>query len=341
MVDPVNVGRGSKKLTLVALAWILACYLLVVVVTPAFAADPPIPTNLQIDSVKVCRHLVEDDDFLAVLHYNIHYDSGQPSYPANRLFTFRLMDTDGTTHLAAITPYAYYNAGYDYGIAAFYFPAAEAPSWEEPYVVKVSGNPEYFASPPVTSRTLVPSDYSQMATQEENQVVLGNYIIDVVRKLELNWDITLLYSSDLGTVLNSTGELYLRGAITNLQAMAPQVFAVQVETPQYNEQPWTEAQGQAYQTRFEDTWIGDELSTAADELHIKWNVITGILVLVVIAGFAVWDQIQYGTVKPAMIEGTIVCIGATVMGWWAYAIMAIITIAFALFVGYVWMFRHG
>jgi hypothetical protein len=336
------MGRQIKSYYILSL-WLGLILLLVMVLFPvvALADDPPAPTNLQIESVKVCRHVVEPDDFVLVFHYNIHYDTDQPDTPANKLFTFRLMDTDGIDQLGAIVPYAYYNSGYDKGCAAFYFPADDAPDWEQSYIVRISGNPEYFSSPPLVNRTLVTSDYSQMETTEENQIVLGNYIIGVATYIQTNWSITLIYSSDLGTILNSTGESYFRGAIPSLQVMAPQIFGVQVGTPQYTPTEWTQAQGSAYETRFEDTWVGKNLSYFGDQFHVRWTVITGILIFAIIVALAIVCQMRYGTVKPVMIGGILVMLGGTVMGWISAAIMAIVTIFFALFLAYVWFFRTG
>ncbi len=330
--------RQIKSLSIIIAALVIA---IILAATPAHAADPPTPDNLQFESVMAFRHVIEDDDAVFVFHYNIHYDSGQPDEPANQLFTFRLLDTDGEDQLGAIVPYAYYNAGYDQGCAAFYFPAADAPTWGGAYIVRISGNPEYFSSPPLCSHTLVASEYSQMDTQEENQTLLGNYILDIAADLETNWDVTLLYVSDLGMVLNSTGESYFRGAIPGLAAMAPQIFPVQTVTPEYEETDWTEAQGEAYAARFEDTWVGESLARAGEDLHIGWNVITGILTFGVILVLAWFCQRTYGTIKPALLAGILVMLGSATMGWLAMAIMAITAIFCALFLGYIWMYRHG
>jgi hypothetical protein len=333
------MGRTLSKYNILSL-WLMLTLLLVVVLlaTPAWA-DPADPTNLQVESVKVFRHVVEADDFVLVFHYNIHYDTGQPDDPANKLFTFRLLDTNGVDYLGATIPYAYYNSGYDQGCATFYFPEGEAPDWEGSYILRISGNPEYFSSPPLASRTLLTSDYSQLETPLENRTLLGNYILDIARDLEINWTTPLLYAGSLGTVLNSTGETYFRGAVTGLQVMAPQIFAVQTTTPEYTPAEYTSAQGQLYENRFEDTWVGKNLVYFGEQFHVKWNMITGIIVLGVIIALAVVCQTRYGTTKPALIGGAIVMLGGTVLGWVAPAIMAIFVIFFALFLGYVWMFR--
>lgn len=339
------MGRRDKGATrksgLVILGFAVALLAVGLFPSPAWA-DPAAPTNLQFESVEVFRHVIEEDDFVLVFHFNIYYEAEQPEEPANELFTFRLLDTNGIDLLGAIVPYAYYNSGYDQGCSSFYFSADDAPDWGQAYVVRISGNPEYFSSPPLVSRTLTFSDYSQLETQEENQASLGGYIIEIAKDLETNWTTELLFVGDTGMMLNSTGEAYFKGAITGLQAMAPQVFPIRTTSPQYEETEWTGAQGEAYEERFADTWIGETMQTLGDFFHVKWNVITGFMILGVVIALAVFCQWRYGNIKPVAISSTCLFLGGTVSGWWSAAIMAIITIFIGgLFLGYVWMFRHG
>ena len=340
------MGRQIKNLSIAGAALIIGLLLVGLYPLPALAADPPAPANLQIESAKAFRNVVEDGDFVFVFHHNIHYaEEDQPDDPANKLFTFRLLDTNGVDHLASIVPYVYYNSGYDQGCAAFYFTADEVEekemAWESTYIVRISGNPEYFSSPPLTNRTLVTSDYSQVETQEENQTLLGNYILDIARALEVNWDTQLLYPATLGTVLYSTGETYFRGAIPGIQAMAPQIFATQSTSPEYPDTEWEEAQGKAYGVRFDSTWVGEVLEDFGELFHIKWNFLTGLIILGEIIGIGVWCQVKYGNVKPLSISSDILIIGGTILGWIAPAILAITTVFLALFTGYVLIFRHG
>ena len=337
------MGRQAKAKRLGVITLALAVALLATGLFPSPAwADLAAPTDLQIKSVKVFHSVIEDDDFVLVFHYNIHYDASQPEEPANAVFTFRLLDTDGATYLGAIVPYAYYNSGYDQGCAAFYFSQADAPDWEVAYVVRISGNPEYFASPPVASRTLVTSNYCQLETQEENQALLGNYVLDIARDLEVNWETKLTYTSDVGEVLNITGESYFRGAIAGLRSMAPQIFLIQTSSPDYEETAWTSAQGEEYKARFEDTSIGHTLQDIGDFFHVPWNVITGMMIVAGMFAVAVFCQWRYGNIKPTPVAGNCFMLGGTVMGWWSPAIMAIISLFIGgLFLGYVWIFRHG
>ena len=166
MVKLNGLGSRLKKLSIIAPGAVTVLLLIGLICQPAWA-DPAAPADLQVESAKAFCNVVEDGDFVFVFHYNIHYaEEDQPDDPANKLFTFRLLDVNGIDYLAAIVPYVYYNSGYDQGCAAFYFTADEVEekemSWESAYIVRISGNPEYFSSPPLTSRTLVTSDYSQV-----------------------------------------------------------------------------------------------------------------------------------------------------------------------------------
>jgi hypothetical protein len=337
------MGRQAKANRLGIITLGLAVALLVTGLFPTSAwADEAAPTNLQFESVKVFHNVIEEDDFVLIFHYNIHYDASQPDEPANKVFTFRLLDTDGATYLGAIVPYAYFNSGYDQGCGAFYFTVDDAPDWEGAYVVKITGNPEYFSSPPVASRTLVTSDYSQLESQEENQTLLGNYVLDIAKDLEINWSTTLTYISDLGELLNTAGESYFRGAITGLQSMAPQIFLIQTSSPTYEETPWTSAKGEEYKARFEETSIGHFVQDIGDFFHVPWNVITGMAIVAGMFAVAIFCQWRYGNIKPTPVAGNCFMLGGTVLGWWSPAIMAIISLFIGgLFLGYVWIFRHG
>jgi len=342
LVEPNGMGKQFKKPSIIILTLFIVGFLQLILAVPVLAADPPAPANLQIESVKVFHNVIEQDDFILIFHYNIHYAAAdQPDDSANKLFTFRLLDTDGTTHLAAIVPYAFYNSGYDQGCAAFYFSPTDAPDWGLSYIVRISGNPEYFSSPPLVNRTLISSNYSQVDTQKENQTQLGYYIFEIANGLATNWNTPLYYTGDLGQVLNSNGEAYFKGAIPGLQVMAPQIFAIQTSNPQYVSENWTEAQGKAYENRFQGTWVDKGLKALGNLFHVQWNVLTGMMILGEIIGIAVWCQAEYGNVKPLSISSDILIISGTVLGWMAPAILAISTIFLALFTGYVLMFRHG
>ena len=61
-----------------------------------------------------------------------------------------------TTEIADALPYVFTTAttgftgtnGYGKGVVAYYFNAASAPAWGLNYIIKISGNPAEFSSPP-------------------------------------------------------------------------------------------------------------------------------------------------------------------------------------------------
>jgi len=338
------MGREIKKWLYLFLVNTTALMLLAgFIARPALAADPALPDSFQIISVQVTHYVIEQNDFLLSFHYNIHYNNpaSQPTTPANKLFHFRLIDTDGSTQLGAIAPYPYQNSGFDQGVTAFYFPASTAPDWEQAYTLRMEGNPQYWTSPPVITYTLVASDYSQLTSKAENQTLLGNYLINIARDLEINWSTKLLIESSSGTVLNSTGDAYFRGTINGLQYMAPKIFASQSTNPIYEPETWTQAQGHVYEQRYAGTWIGDALEQLGATFHVQWNVITGIFIVLLILGIFIICQMKFSTSTPGIIAGSLILLMGAVMGWVAAAIMAITTILFAMYFGYVIFFRQG
>ncbi len=324
--------RYTKAIARITLAILVTAAALISPVA-VYAADPPSPDIFTIDSVLVVRHLIEDDDFLLVFAENIHYDADQPSTPANKLFHFRLMDTDGETQLGAADPYPYNNSGYDMGFSAFYFPAADAPTWETALILKVMGNPQYWDSPPEANYTLVTSDYSQLESQDENQDLLRNFIVEVCRDLEVNWSIKLLTETSEGTILNSTGDSYARGTILGLQAMAPQLFSVQTYAPDTSKRGWSEIIEPG--SMWEGTIVEDALVGLGEVFNNPWIVITGIIVCIIVILLFAWAQIKYSDTRPAMIASVYVISGAWVMEFIHPVFLAIYVLIYGVFITYV------
>ncbi len=324
--------RYTKAIIRIALTILVTAAALVSPVAVS-AADPPTPDIFAIDSALVVRHLIQEDDFLLVFGENIHYDADQPSTPANKLFHFRLMDTDGETQLGAADPYPYNNSGYDMGFSAFYFPAASAPIWESALVLKMMGNPQYWDSPPEVNYTLTTSDFSQLDSQDENQGLLRNFIVEICRDLEVNWSIKLLTETSEGTILHSTGDSYARGTILGLQAMAPQLFSVQTYAPDTSRRSWSEIIEPG--SMWEGTLVEDALVGLGEVFNNPWIVITGIIVCIIIILLFAWAQIKYSDTRPAMIASVYVISGAWVMEFIHPVFLAIYVLIYGVFITYV------
>lgn len=330
--NPFLAGRIGKA----AIAALTAITLLASV---PVAADPASPDELEILSVFVAQNLWQDGDYLLVFHYNISYAT-PPATPANDLFHFRLLDTDGVTVLGAADPYAYNSGGYYEGAGGLYFNPGDTPTWEDPVVFQIRGNPEYWSSPPSTSYTLTVSDYSQFEMPWDNQEVLGDYIIEVAMSIEIDWDVIMLTESEVGTVLSTTGETYFRGTIKGLHLMAPQLFAISITDPDYTPSDYDTDRADEYISRWDGTWMESAIDGIRD-LGFEPTLITGMVTLLLIGFMFAISHTIWGTTDPAFNAGIIVFFMSYLMGFMAAAVMALVTVFAGIYIVYIWMFRHG
>ncbi len=302
-------------------------------------ADPDAPDTLEVVDAVVLQDLLEADDFCVFVHYNILYDpTAEPTDSARDLFLIRLMD--GATELGVVSPYPYYNDGYDQGIAALYFDAATALTWEEPYTIEVRGSPFAWATPPSTSLVLVESLYSGVNGQSENQDVLYDWAIDALEALETNWSVTLLESSEEGMILDETGQTYMTGAVPGLQALCPQLFWIKSESMDVEPRTWGTAQADLYAARFDGTFVGDGMDGLADLLHCTPQLLGGIVfVLIPFILTIILSERVFSTSTPALITLPLLLAMGALLGFLPLAAFALVVICFVLFIGYILFFR--
>ena len=334
-----GAGRRHSLPGRIGRAAIAATALVVLLAGTPVAADPAAPDELEVLSVYVARNVYETGDYILAFHYNIDYPT-VPSVPANRLFHFRLLDTDGVTVLGATSPYAYNSGGYYEGAGGFYFGPSEAPTWEEPVVFQIRGNPEYWTSPPEENYILTFSDYSQLDTQQENQTLLGNYIIDVAISIEIDWNFQMVTETEMGAVLSGTGETYFTGTISGLRVMAPDIFAVTTSNPDYTSPGYGTDRADEYASRWEGTWVEDAL-VGIEDLGFDRMLVTGFATILLIGLMYAISYAFWGTTDPALNAGIIVFFMSYLLGFVAPAVMAITTLLAAIYIVYIWMFRHG
>lgn len=323
-----KVGRGCAA----------AAILLLSLAAPVLA-DPDAPDTLEVVDAVVLQDLLEADDFCVFVHYNILYDpTAEPADAADDLFLIRLMD--GATELGVVSPYPYYNDGYDQGIAALYFDAATALTWEEPYTVEITGSPFAWATPPSTSLVLVESLYSGVDGQSENQDVLYDWAIAALEALETNWSVTLLESSEEGMILDETGQTYMTGAVPGLQALCPQLFWIKSESMDVTPRTWGTGQADLYEARFDGTFIGDGMDAVADLLHCSPQLLGGIVfVLVPFILTIILAERVFRTSTPALVTLPLLLAMGALLGFLPMAAFALIVIVFVLFIGYILFFR--
>ena len=318
----------------ISIALILALVILSSAV-PVYAAD-----YQDIYSAGAFRNVLETDDMLVVFHYDLHYDV-TPSTSVNKYLHFQLLDAAGVNVLATATPYIYYNNGYDEGSGCFYFAAADAPGWGDPYIIRIKGNPEYHVAPiPAATHTLTDADYCAFVTREEIRDALGEYILGVAHSLQADWVVEMTTNSDLGEILTSPAASYFQGTIEGIQYMSPQIFAVQesapiIPTPLH---PGTD-QADAYATRFDGTFIGDFMASGL--FGIPGNVVTGMGIAIFGLVAFVISARMFGTTIPGMIAAYAIILMGFTMGFMNAAIFGIITLLAAIYTGYIVFFRHA
>lgn len=297
------------------------------------------PDALEIRDVLACRDLIEDEDMAVAVHYNILYDpTAEPADTAQDLFLVRVLD--GVDELGVVRPYPYYNNGYDQGIVLLYWSAADAPTWEDEYTVRIQGTPAAWATPPETNFTLGTSSYSGLDGQSANQQALYDWMVDAVASLETNWSVSLLESTSEGAILNDTGQSYMTGAIPGLQTLCPDLFFIRSMDMDTTPRTWGTGQADAYEARYAGTWVGDAMDGAADLFGVSAQLIGSILfVLIPFILIMVISERAFYTSTPALIALPLLMAMGALMGFFSMAFFAICVTCFVLFLGYVLFFR--
>jgi len=330
-------------LRLLAIALIFSALVLPFVFLPSpVDAAMSNPSGVEFIEVVAFHHLYETDDYLLLCHYNIAYASPPPT-TVDDAFIFRLMDTDGTTLLGSNTAYPFADNGYGQGIVSIYFTEddAHAPAWDGLYILRLSGNPSAFTTPPVYNYTLVASDYSTVDTQAGNQAALATKILDISMDLEIAWDASLLDLTDTGVVLSATGESYFRYTIPGLQVLAPTLFYAYVSQPDFTPQDWGTNQGTNYTTRFDTSWVGESIADVGNLLQINNSYVGGIIVMGACLVFIILSARQFQTTHPGFIAAIVITIAGGLMGWVAPAMLGVIALFFALYIGYFLLFQRA
>lgn len=271
-----------------------------------------------------------------VVQYQWSYIAAPPAEPANQIFLIRLMSVDGLTQLGAVTPYPYYDDGYGQGIVALYFDAASAPTWGLSYIVQLTGNPALYPTPPTVNRQLLSGDYSGFADQQGNQAAMASLVVDILEVLESDWATALLASSAAGIITTETGEEYLVNAIPGSPGMVPSLFYVSSSSPVYDRTTWTNAQATIYEDRFAGSWVGHAVNSAGGLVGIDGRLAATLLFTLIPFLVMMWlCQKWFARTQPALIGGVSLLGCGTLLGMLDMFWIAMMTIGWAMYLGYV------
>jgi len=286
----------------------LAVGLVIGLAMPVFAIDDP--EVLQVNAVWVYRNCMEDGDQLYLIDYTLDYDpdsdpltDDNPDENITEAYLVRLMN--GAAELGSTAPYAYYDEGYDRGLVALYFSAAEAPAWEGAYTMILVGNPTlaWGADPPETS--VGDFDLWQDWPISTTQEILASRILWLADQLELAWAVDMIETTASGSRLTDYGESYFVNVIPDLRTMAPSAFVGQIIQPEVEKREFTED----YSDDLAASVVGTplDLTPLADAFDLSREVVTTVIYYAAVVVFLALLVTKIKNYKPAILM-TIPCI---------------------------------
>lgn len=313
--------------------FILTLGLLITFPINILAAGNPSSISIPGGEKLVLRNLLETGDYLAVIPYQISYNT-TPEETAEELFTFRFLD--GSIELGSVLPEAFDHYGYGSGTVAFYFDAIDAPTWGEDYTIRIDENPAQFINALSWTFSITSEDYTSETTQAGNQEALTNKILKDAHRLSTIWGYDLYEETDDGnTVLSSYGAAYYRRVIRGIQAMAPDLFAVYVENVEYGGRSWDYTLANTFLTRFSGTWVENYATGFADFWGMERN--TGVafpsIILAFLAiGLSSW---KFKQVLPGFLDAIIILILCVLLGWFQFYILSLLTFLAVMLMGVI------
>jgi len=332
--------RPAKHLPAALFLLVALSMALFLMPSPAFATDPP-DSDPTITNVHANRNLVTNGDIVIYGLYNLPYTS-LPDDGAGDTYIIRLVDTDGVTYIGAVTPYVYFDNGYNDGVFSLYFESGAV--WETQYIIRISQNPAFFTSPESWDYVISASDWSDETDQDDNQLEMAGNIIILANYLEQQYTAyTLLEGGPTGTILAAPqGETYFRGAIPGIQNMAPSLYLTSVATLDYSSTNWTLTQAEAYASRMETTDIGSaENATATQFGMTRQTILSLALIIPLCLGAMVITAAKYKKPLVGLLVSSVFITMGYNLGWVPPAIFATIFQLMAVYTSYVWFLARA
>jgi len=204
-------------------------------------ADPDSPPA--VNAVYVYDNLLEPGDAGVLVDYYLDY-AVLPTEIATEAYLVVFVDTDGTTQLRAVAPYAFVDSGYGRGLVWIHFTAAEVATYgidsadQALYKVWLTGNPTipsgWAGDPPKTIAGI-----DQWTTVDDPSTLLALRVLYYADQLEIIWSLDMIEITALGNRLTSVGESYFENVMPNLRIMAPAAFAAGEEAPDIEDIDYT------------------------------------------------------------------------------------------------------
>ncbi|MGR3295863.1 MAG: hypothetical protein ACUZ8A_06515 [Candidatus Bathyanammoxibius sp.] len=227
---------GTVRKLRYLLCVLFAVILALVPAAPALAIDEP-DDPPEVPAVFVFEGLLEPGDVGIFVEYFLDYTiAGIPAETVTESFLVVFVDTDGTTQLRTVAPFAFDSKGYGPGIAWMYFTAAEATTLglnsadQALYRIWLTGNPTLTWVPgPDPPKTISTIDIWH--TAGDMNVLLALRVLTEAQTLGTAWALDLIEITSIGNRLTRDGESYFENAIPNLRNLAPAVFSAGTTVP--------------------------------------------------------------------------------------------------------------
>lgn len=316
---------------------------------PGLALAYDDPDDFELKGAWAFRNLLEFDDFLLIVHYEIQWENGedQANESCQDTFIFDLLDGDTSGILANTTAHSFVNQGYNEGIVAFYF-ANNTPEWGSNHTVRACGLPDFFSPVPCEAWELDAGDYDDSTTLPAMRSNLYDRVLDVAKDLERDWEDEANTTIDLRMytldreVLSPAGMAYFTAVIPGLDTMAPLLFAVRIVDPALEDRDYTKAKESEFESTFDGTIIGDFLDGWGELFGgVSSMTITAMLTIAGMAGMMAWGSIRWHKATPGLLVSLPILLIATRMGGFALGILALLTFLAVFLLGYFFIFRHA
>lgn len=302
------------RLVRILLSSVLVTALFLALIVPGVAlADQSDPDSVPAPVVtNAYRNLIETGDQLYLIYANIPYGS-IPDALVTEAFFWQLIDTDGSTVIGTTTGTPFNDSGYGYNVFSMYFSADNAPTWDQVYTIRLSGNPSIFDDPPAFDFILGTGDFSGLTETIGVKSELALRILVIAGDLQIRWgldaDTTLVNAQETGTVLSARGETFFRGAIFGLQAMAPGVFQIGVGTITATDREWETEYTANITTQYTGTWVETSQTAGATFFNKSYDLVSLIFLLVILAAIVIAHvSVLKTTVWSGMIDVVLVAV---------------------------------
>ncbi len=294
-----------------------------------------------IDDIFAYDSVLEDDDLLVVVVYNLIFTS---TSPISDTFLCRFLASGVDQNASEIL--VFNDLGYGLGLCSFYWTAAQklasSIEFENPngeiYQVVLQGKASAFDIPlrftnenvkwrdPRNTSALLSRDIVALATRFQN---------------DTDWsanEVVLLSFLSGQTVLSSDGESFFGRAIPNLASMIPDLFSSSVTSPFIDEREF----GFSETDRLQRFWIGsvleDSMQAGADlfglDNPIYFTTFIGLAIIigVIALGRVATGNLEFGIITTAVTIPLMAVIGLLSLNFVVMAAaLAVLALGFVLF----------